>query len=305
MGTKQGEQVMTVGIVPNTQKEKLLETVNRFLALLKENNIDFLFYEGIKEISGQMDEKLNDEQILSIEELGKRSDVIVSLGGDGTMLYAAHELRSSNAPLMGLNLGKLGFLAEFDIDSMDDFIMILKEKRFVIEERMALSAICQGDEGNDLYAINDVVIDKGKWQRMIEISITVDGDYVSTFAADGLIIATPTGSTGYSLSTGGPVVHPSADVITLSPISPHSLTMRPLVISSKQRITVEVKSQHENIQINCDGQRVYNYSSPISVEVFKSDNPVRLVHSIKSDYFQTLRNKLYWGLDVRKNNSIQ
>lgn len=293
---------MTVGIVPNIGKHNILKIVNQFLSLLKENSIEFLFTEDIKKIKDEINVELDESHVLSLSELGNRSDVIVSFGGDGTMLYAAYELRNSRAPLMGLNLGKLGFLAEFDITDIDEFIKIIREKRFVIEERMALSAFCKGDESNELYAINDVVIDKGRWQRMIEITIKVDGNYVSTFAADGLVIATPTGSTGYSLSTGGPVVHPYTDAITLSPISAHSLTMRPLVISSNQKVTVEVESLYESIQINCDGQRVYNYKSPVTVEVFKSSNPVKLVHSDKSDYFQTLRNKLYWGLDVRKNS---
>jgi NAD+ kinase len=136
---------------------------------------------------------------------------------------------------------------------------------------------------------------------MIELTIKVDNDYVSTFSADGIIVATPTGSTGYSLSTGGPIVNPKADAITISPISPHTLTMRPLVLSSNQKIEIQVRSP-ELVQVSCDGQRVHYFDSPVTLEIFKSNKPVRLIHSTKTNYFEILRNKLYWGLDIRKNN---
>ena len=127
----------------------------------------------------------------------------------------------------------------------------------------------------------------------------VDGEYVTSFLADGVIIATPIGSTGYSLSTGGPVVSPSADAITICPISPHSLTMRPLVLSSSQEIMVKADSPHHEVQISCDGQRVYNFPPPLEVKIKKSPRPIKLIHTSLNTYFETLRNKLLWGIDVR------
>jgi NAD+ kinase len=167
---------------------------------------------------------------------------------------------------------------------------------------MALIAGSVEKENKELYAINDIVIDKGPWPKMINLTIKVDDDYVSTFSADGLIIATPTGSTGYSLSAGGPIINPKADVITLSPVAPHTLTMRPLIISSMQKITVIANSLSDKIQVSCDGQRVEFYNSPLTIQVEKDVKPVNLVHSNRINYYEILRNKLYWGLDVRKND---
>jgi NAD+ kinase len=218
------------------------------------------------------------------------------------MLNTAYEMRHSSTPIIGVNFGKLGFLAEFDLAGFTDFLQDIKTQNYVVEERMTLLGECCGKE---LFAINDLVIDKGSWSKMIELTIKVDDDYVATFSADGLIVATPTGSTGYSLSTGGPIVNPKADVITLSPIAPHTLTMRPLVISSQQKVTVIVNSPSDKIQVSCDGQRVEYFDSPTVITIEKSKQPVRLVHSNRTNYFEILRNKLFWGLDVRKSNNTK
>jgi NAD+ kinase len=196
----------------------------------------------------------------------------------------------------------LGFLAEFDLNNFVEFLQDIKAKNYYFEERMTLVATCGNNPENELYAVNDLVIDKGLWSKMIQLTMKVDNDYVSTFSADGLIIATPTGSTGYSLSVGGPIVNPQADVITLSPIAPHTLTIRPLVISSRQKISIIVDSPVDNIQIRCDGQRVSFVKPFVTIEIEKSNHPFRLVHSSRTNYFEILRNKLYWGLDVRKPN---
>ena len=137
---------------------------------------------------------------------------------------------------------------------------------------------------------------------MIDITISVDDEYVTTFAADGLIVATPTGSTGYSISTGGPIVSPRADVITLSPISPHSLTVRPLVLSGNQEITIKANSLHKELHVNCDGQRVFSFPPPLEIRIKKCERPLKLVHTSLSNYYETLRNKLLWGIDLRKNS---
>lgn len=136
---------------------------------------------------------------------------------------------------------------------------------------------------------------------MIELTIFVDDEYVTTFAADGLIVATPTGSTGYSLSVGGPILSPNIDAIALCPISPHSLTMRPLVLPSKGKISIKAESLHTKLQINCDGQRVMEFAPPLDIVISTSEKPLKLIHMNSSNYFEILRSKLLWGLDVRKN----
>jgi NAD+ kinase len=280
-----------------------IDILNDFLLLLEQFGIEYLFSDNLLELKDQLVFRNTDTKFMSIKKLGESADIIVSFGGDGTMLHNAYELRGTKAPMLGLNLGKLGFLAEYEMKDVPQLVNELKENKFVIDERMALSAFNKNEPQNELYAINDLVIDKGRWQKMIELTVKVDDHYVSTFSADGIIIATPTGSTGYSLSTGGPIVNPKADAITISPISPHTLTMRPLVLSSNQKIEISVRSPYESVQVNCDGQRVYYYQSPVTLEINKSSQPVKLIHSNSSNYFEILRNKLFWGLDLRTNIS--
>lgn len=181
----------------------------------------------------------NNFTLFSDEELSKNCDVVISIGGDGTLLHTAYHSRFTQTPLVGVNFGKLGFLTEYDTDRIDDLITNLQKGNLIIEKRNTLQGKCLSEESDSLYAINDIVIDRGKYPKMIEITIEIDNEHVSTFSADGIIIATPTGSTGYSLSTGGPIVNPQTKAITLSPISPHTLTMRPLVISSNQKVVIK------------------------------------------------------------------
>ncbi len=296
---------MTIGIIPNTSKSDILKIVSDIIEELKKTGIDFIISDTLLLLKEKFEAELYSAKFLSNEKMIERCDMVLSIGGDGTMLNTAYEVRNSATPILGVNFGKLGFLAEFDLDSLRDFLTDVKKNNFVVEERMALIGSANGSIEKNLYAINDIVIEKGPWHKMIELTVKVDADYVSTFSADGIIIATPTGSTGYSLSTGGPIVNPQADVITLSPIAPHSLTMRPFVLSSKQKITIMVNSPHGKLQVSCDGQRAYTYDSPAIIAIEKSEKSVRLVHSNKMDYFKTLRNKLFWGLDVRKINSTK
>lgn len=294
---------MKIGIIPNISKTDILRIVTGIINDIQKFELGYLLSDRLKKFEDQFNGTLKQSTFLPENELVKSSDMVLSLGGDGTMLSSAFQVRHSSTPLVGVNIGKLGFLAEFDLDSFNDFLGEIKNGKYIIEERMALIGKVKGAEESDLYAINDIVIDKGPWQKMIELTIKIGDDYVSTFSADGIIVATPTGSTGYSLSAGGPIVAPTAKVIALSPIAPHTLNMRPLVVSSDQKIMINVKSPHEKIQVSCDGQRVYTYPSPATIYIERSSQPVKLVHSSKTNYFEILRNKLYWGLDVRKSNN--
>ena len=218
------------------------------------------------------------------------------------MLATAYKAQFYDKPVLGLNFGKLGFLAEVNINQMEEFIEEIKNGNYRIEERMVITGECSNYKVETLYAINDIVIDKGGWPKMIELTIFVGGEYVTTFAADGLIIATPTGSTGYSISTGGPIVSPKCDVITLSPISPHSLTVRPIVLPSSEEIIIRADSQHKELQVNCDGQRVFSFPPPLELRINKSKRSFKLVQTSLTNYFEILRKKLLWGIDLRKNS---
>src|SRR4030042_5351010 len=293
---------MIIGLIPNTTKDQIVDICKTFARKLKDNGFEFLISESLLGLNKELTNEIDENKFQNHDVLTSKSDSLLSIGGDGTLLNSAFEARKFGTPIIGVNLGKLGFLAEFDVHRIDDLIRAIKYKQYYIEERIALEAKCKTSD-EELFAINDLVIEKGRWPKMIELTIQVDNDYVSTFSADGLIIATPTGSTGYSLSTGGPIVNPKAQVITLSPISPHTLTMRPLVLSSEQKITIIANSPHTSVQINCDGQRVYYYQPPVVVEIVKSKTPVRLVHTKDTNYFEILRRKLLWGLDVRNSDN--
>ncbi|MCK9280918.1 MAG: NAD(+)/NADH kinase [Melioribacteraceae bacterium] len=293
---------MKIGIIPNTTKHNIIEAVEKILLSLKKYNVDALLGDTIYRLEKSLSETIKGTKIIPEPELIAKSDFVVSLGGDGTMLNTSFEAKDYDTPILGVNVGKLGFLAEFDFDSFDAFIPQLLDGNYLIEDRIALEAVLN-EEGEKLFALNDIVIDKGYWPKMIELNLAINGEFVSTFAADGLIIATPTGSTGYALSAGGPIVSPKSNVITIIPIAPHTLTMRPLVLDSNEEINVEVKSGEEKIQINCDGQRVNFASPPLSIKIKRSSHPIRLVHSKEISYFQVLRNKLYWGIDARNNQN--
>ena len=298
---KSNKKKMIVGIIANTTKRSVFSVISDLLRMLKDSGFDFLLCEDIKGHKEQLKDTVAESKFLDVNKLCKKSDMIFSIGGDGTMLASSFYAQLHNKPVFGVNLGKLGFLVDANVDQLDRFVKELKNGKYSIEERMVMQGECVGHKVEKLYAINDIVIDKGCWPKMIELTITIDGEYVTTFAADGLIIATPTGSTGYSISVGGPIVSPKTNVITLSPVSPHSLSVRPLVLPSSQEIVVRVNSFHKEVHVNCDGQRVFAFPPPLEIKIKKSKKSLKLVHTSFSSYFKTLRNKLLWGIDLRKN----
>jgi NAD+ kinase len=292
---------LKLGIIPNISKENVVQVVDLLIDKLKGRDFSCTFSRDFQKLV--KDNALFDNfKFLANKDLFTNNDLIVSIGGDGTVLTSSYDGRKYGTPLLGLNFGKLGFLAEYEIKNLDRLIDELESGEYRIEERMTLSGESNGGDEKSLFAINDIVVDKGHWPKMIEIELRIDDKYVSTFSADGIIISTPTGSTGYSLSVGGPVVNPNAKAITISPISPHTLTMRPLVIGGDQKITVIVKSDQKKIHVSCDGQRVTHYNAPREFTIFRSATTIKLLRTKSTSYYDTLRNKLYWGIDVRKNN---
>ncbi|MDP2302162.1 MAG: NAD(+)/NADH kinase [Ignavibacteria bacterium] len=290
---------MTIGIVGNTSKDRIGIVITEIIKKIDSHGINYFLAEALSDF---IDNKtlIPQNKFLSIKNLAEISDILFSVGGDGTMLSTSLIAHENDTPVLGINFGKLGFLTEVDISAVNDCLISLKNNQFSIEERMILEGFCKHETSFPLFAVNDIVIDKGGWAKMIEVAVTVGGQYVTTFSADGLIIATPTGSTGYSLSVGGPIVSPRTNVITLSPISAHSLNLRPLVLPGDDEIKVSVESQHNKIQIHSDGQRTIEIVPPVEISIAKSKHPLKLIKTESISYFEILRNKLMWGLDVRK-----
>lgn len=290
---------MIIGIVANTTKDKIEDVVSNLIRKVIDHNFDYYVADALQPLLENSDSSSFDK-FLSYEHLARASDILLSVGGDGTMLSTSIIARQNDKPVIGVNFGKLGFLTEIDISAIDECLDDLSNNRYTIEERMILEGTCKRSSTETLFAVNDIVIEKGGWAKMIEIGVTVEGEYVTTFSADGIIISTPTGSTGYSLSVGGPIVSPRTDVITLSPISAHSLTVRPLVLPGDDVIQISVESHHNRIQIHSDGQRTIETNSPIELSIRKSKTPLKLIRTHSSSYFEILRNKLLWGIDIRK-----
>ncbi len=233
----------------------------------------------------------------SVEELGKRADLMVVLGGDGTLIGAARILKGRPAPILGVNLGSLGFMTEIPQgETLSAFADVLADKAR-IDSRMKLSCRLYRDGKLivDDEVLNDVVINKSALARIADHETWFDGAFVALFKSDGVIFSTPTGSTAYSLSAGGPIVHPSIDCVVITPICPHALTQRPIVLPAEQVISTVLTSEVSDVYLTIDGQQGHPMKTGDRVEVQKSPNRVHLVRNGQLDYFGVLRQKLHWG----------
>ena len=229
-------------------------------------------------------------------ELPGLSDLLIVLGGDGTLLSMARAVGDLGVPIMGVNLGGLGFLTATTLDEMLPSLEAAVAGRMIVEERLLLLArvIRNGAVVCEHMALNDMVITKSAMSRLINLAVSVEGEYATAYRADGLIISTPTGSTAYSLSAGGPIVFPTADVIVLTPICSHTLTNRPIVLPASLGIEVTVQSDQE-IMLTVDGQVGVGLRERDIVEVVKAAPHLRLVRFAQKDFFSVLRAKLKWG----------
>ncbi|HME91985.1 MAG TPA: NAD(+)/NADH kinase [Myxococcaceae bacterium] len=230
-------------------------------------------------------------------EMAAQADLVIVLGGDGTLIHASRLLAGRPVPLLGLNLGSLGFMTE--IPGREAFAVLdeVLAGNFKAEPRMKLSCRLLRTEQVVIQdeVLNDVVINKGALARIGDHEMTVDGDYVTTFKADGVIVATPTGSTAYSMSAGGPIVHPAVDAIILTPICPHALTQRPIVIPGDQTISVTINGDAAEFYLTFDGQAGLALQPGDRIEVSRSPNRVLLIRNPRLGYFGMLRQKLRWG----------
>ena len=235
--------------------------------------------------------------VLSLEELGERADLAIVLGGDGTMLNIARTFAPFEVALVGVNQGRLGFLTDISLDTMFETIGAILDGEYVTEERMLLQAEVHsgGRLQFDVLAFNDVVVSKGVKGSMIEFEVMVDGEPIYNQRSDGLIVATPTGSTAYALSSGGPIVHPSLQVISLVPVCPHKLSNRPIVISSDCTIEIVVHSA-DDPRAHFDSHSHFNLREGDRVVVRRYRHTISLLHPVGHSYYAMLREKLNWNI---------
>ena len=233
-----------------------------------------------------------------IDEIGKHIDLAIVIGGDGTLLHVARKLANHEVPLVGINLGRLGFLTDIPADHMVEEIRKILDGEFETEERFMLSAeIMRGGKIiQSSCALNDVIIGKGELSRMIELEIFDDGEFVHSMRGDGIIVATPTGSTAYAMSAGGPILHPELEAITLVPICPHTLSNRPIVVGADSVIEVAVQAvNQQRAYATFDGQENYGLEQNDRVYIRRAEKPVHLLHPAGRSHYGVLRAKLNWG----------
>lgn len=267
----------------------VIEQLARFFA---ERGIEFLAEPVVQEMAPGCRATLAPR-----EELPATIDLLIVLGGDGTMLAAARLMGGRRVPVLGVNFGGLGYLTEFTLDELFPALERLLTEEALIDSRMMLDASVHraGQCVAEYSVLNDAVVNKSALARIIQIECWIDGAPVTTFRADGLIVSTPTGSTAYSLSAGGPIVHPSVAALVITPICPHMLTNRPLVISDRSEVKLALRTPREEVTLTLDGQVGFALQVEDEVILRKSAKTFDLVSPVNKNYFQVLRDKLYWG----------
>lgn len=232
------------------------------------------------------------------EEIPEACDLAIAIGGDGTILKAAGIVANHNVPLLGINRGQLGFLADIPAESVEEHLEQILKGNFVEDDRFQLH--CQVERNDSTIiesdAFNDVVIQKWNIAKLIQLTIYVNGKLVNSLRSDGLIIASPTGSTAYALSGGGPILHPSLDALVLVPICPHTLSNRPIVIDGNSIVEIVVGTPEiDHARLTCDGEIISELATGDSITIHKKDNKIKLIHPADHDHFNILRAKLKWG----------
>lgn len=284
----------TVGIIAKKDENALIRaTLARLVAYLKSRRREVFF-----EDSGGRKLSAPDDQVLSPVEMGERCSLVVVLGGDGTLLHAARSMVSFGVPLVGINLGRLGFLVDVSPEEIEICLDPILDGEYDEEARNMLVARVDGHVscGDGCLALNDVVVHKWNTARMVELETYIDGVFVNAQSSDGIIVSTPTGSTAYALSGGGPLLHPTLDAVLLVPISPHTLSNRPLVVAGHRHIEIHIRERdRDHVHVACDGRTTAIVQSPVRVFVEQAPRPVRLLHPKGHDYYKILRAKLGWG----------
>lgn len=271
---------------PNPEKDQVRGLVARMSEWLKSQQVGLVIPEDLAQAVGLSDAGRPWDELLATPLL-----CTVVLGGDGTLLRAAKDLALLDAPILGVNLGHLGFLTEVEVPEVYAALAAVVRGEFVLDERKLLTArVIRGDRTlAEFEAMNDVVVAKGPFARLIHLETFVDSAYVTTYPADGAIIATPTGSTAYSLSAGGPILTPDLDVMVLTPICPHSFFDRSIVLSRRQEVRIRIRTVHRDTLVTIDGQEVHPLEDGDEVVVVASPTSIRLIRRPGWSFFHVLR----------------
>lgn len=280
---------MIIALFPNEVKSPAISIAKDICKFLIERNVQVVAEDHHASGIGA--------QPLSSVEYNK-IDFRISLGGDGTILRLVHKYAGLTAPLLGINLGSLGFLADIPLHDIYPSLQDLLDGRYTIQKRMMMEGVAP--KGNSCFAVNEIVIHRAQVPSLIDLAIYVDGIYLNTFSADGIIVSTPSGSTAYSLAAGGPILTPELKAFVLTPICPHTISNRPLVLMPKSHIEIKYTSNHPPVEISCDGIASQSISSGESFTTTPAARSFDLVNLKRHDYFSTLREKLGWHGKIRE-----
>jgi Predicted sugar kinase len=279
---------MRLGVIGHQGYEELPEFLRTLFRVSPGLGLALYFEQGLHEAAGSG---------ARLDEPGQ-IDALLTLGGDGTLLRGARFLDGHDIPILGVNLGQLGFLTSCQSEDLEAALKHLAGGEYVAQPRMALSARvidAAGETRKQWRALNDFVLHKGGFARVVRLNISVDGESIGTYAADGIVVSTPTGSTAYSLSAGGPVVVPTVESIIITPVSPHTLAIRSLVIPADAEVTIEANESPTELLVTVDGQVGTSFVKGEKLKVRRADNPVRIIRFPGATFFERMRVKLGWG----------
>jgi NAD+ kinase len=292
---------MKVAIFGQYYQNDTRPIIKDIFVFFNRNNVEMVIEENFLKIL--YEEKIVEKQYKTFSshtDLDNSFAIVISIGGDGTILRAATYVRDSGIPILGVNAGRLGFLAKVQKESIESFLQIVLEKKYSITERTLLSMECSPalSQLSVDFAMNEVAVSRKDTTSMITIETFLNGEYLNSYWADGLIIATPTGSTGYSLSCGGPILTPDVKALVITPIAPHNLNARPLVIPDDTEITLKVSGREEQYLVSLDS-RITSVNNNSVLKIKKTPFRINMVEIPEETFFKTLRNKLLWGEDKR------
>ena len=282
----------TIGITGRLDSEEAIYCLNRLITFLQAQNITLVLEQGTAKVLAS-----NGFDIVSKEELGKRCDLVMVVGGDGSMLWAAGALARYNVPMLGVNQGRLGFLTDIRPEEIEALVAEVLAGKYLMETRfmLGMSVVRDGQKIGHGESLNDVVMHPGQLIRMIEFELYVDEEFVYSQRSDGVIISTPTGSTAYALSAGGPLVHPRMNAIVVVPLNPHTLSSRPMVIDGSSEIKLII-GENNTVQphVTCDGHSHVETKPGDEVHIHKHPWNLQLVHPLNHNFFEACRSKLGW-----------
>lgn len=290
MTVHEKKEIKRIGIICKPRSELVTRVLGDLHRWLSERNRDIVMDRDTAALIG-LQAKIQKPRVPT------ESDLVIVLGGDGTLLSVARLVAGTDTPILGVNMGGLGFLTEVTLDELFPTLVKIFDQNYVTDDRLMLHGCVrrQGEKVAESAVLNDVVVSKGTLARMIKLEVTVNSQFVTSLRGDGVIVATPTGSTAYSMSAGGPIVDPSVDALVVTPICPHMLTNRPIVISDRAQVELILRTQEEGTTVTFDGQVGFSLRQNDVIEVVALERKIRLIRSPDRNYFELLRRKLRWG----------